>query len=118
MLQKAKLTELSPAARPQAVGSPIEVQFNPTSLRLQMQNSIDVGRTRGRQVEQYNGTSSTTLSCDLIFDTADEGTTGSPVNVRDKTARVRKYLLPREGSTAAPPRVRFQWGAFIFEGVM
>ncbi len=118
MLQKATLTELSPAARPQPVGSAVEVQFNPASLRLQLQNSIDVGRTRGRQVQQYNGTSSTTLSCDLVFDTADEGSTESPVNVRDKTARVRKYLLPKQGSKQAPPRVRFQWGDLIFEGVM
>src|SRR5262245_9501176 len=47
-----------------------DVQFNPATLRLQITNSVEGGDSRGRQVRQYLGSSSTTLTCDLIFDTA------------------------------------------------
>jgi hypothetical protein len=52
----------------------IPVQFNPSSLRLTLSNSVDGGTSRGRQVQQYNGSSSTQLHVELEFDTADEGT--------------------------------------------
>ena len=40
----------------------IPVQFNPSSLRLTLSNSVDGGTSRGRQVQQYNGSSSTQTS--------------------------------------------------------
>ncbi len=97
----------------------VEVQFNPASLSLQMANSIDGGESRGRQTQQYNGSSSTTLSLDLEFDTADEGTTEAPVDVRTRTAAVARFVLPGgEGSRQAPPKVQFRWGTFQLAGVM
>jgi hypothetical protein len=118
-LAKATLVALTADAKPTEKGTPIKVQFNPTSLRLSMTNSIDSGKTRGHQAEQYLGTSSTTLSCDLVFDTADEGTTATPRNVREKTMQVARFVLPEgDQSKQAPPRVRFHWGDFIFDGVM
>jgi hypothetical protein len=118
-LEKAELHELSPAAEPTTVGEAIKVQFNPTSMRLQMTNNVEGGKSRGRQVQQYNGTSSTVLSLDLVFDTADEGTTDQPRNVREKTSRVSRFVLPAGRQTKqAPPRVRFHWGDFVFDGVM
>lgn len=97
----------------------LKVQFNPHSLKLQMANSIDGAKSRGRQVQQYNGTSSTTLSVELEFDTADEGTTGRAVNVRTRTAAVARFVLPAgKESKQAPPRVQFRWGALGVAGVM
>lgn len=97
----------------------IAVQFNPTTMQLQMSNSVDGGTTRGRQTQQYNGSASTQLSLDLHFDTAEEGTSGSPVDVRTRTHQVRQFVLPGgTGSKQAPPRVRFRWGPFELTGVM
>ena len=95
----------------------LDVQFNPASLRLQITNSVEGAQSRGRQVRQYLGSSSTTLTCDLIFDTADEGTTGGPISVRTKTEILERFLRPK-GNTGrnTPPRVRFHWGHLTFDG--
>lgn len=95
------------------------VQFNPATMQLQMTNSIDGGTSRGRQTQQYNGTSSTTLTLDLEFDTADEGTTDAPVDVRSRTKQVAQFLLPGGPNfDQAPPRVKFVWGGFELVGTM
>jgi Contractile injection system tube protein len=118
-LDKAVLQPLSAGREPEAEGDPVEVQFNPASLRLQMQNAVEGGRTQTRPAEQYVGASSTTLSLELHFDTADEGTTDHPVNVQTRTAKVAQFVLPRaKGENKAPPRVRFCWGDLVFDGVM
>lgn len=97
----------------------IPVQFNPTTMQLQMSNSVDGATSKGRQTQQYNGSSSTVLSLDLEFDTADEGTNDNPIDVRTKTNRVRQFVLPGSaGSKQAPPRVKFRWGTFELVGVM
>lgn len=115
-LEKAVLEELNKDGK---VVETIPVQFNPTSLKLQMTNSIDGAATRGRQVQQYNGSASTSLSLELEFDTADEGTTAQAVDVRTRTADVARFVLPGgEGSKQAPPRVQFRWGTLIVAGVM
>ena len=100
-------------------GTEVTVQFNPTSLKLQMTNSTDGAASRGRQTQQYNGSASTTLSVQLEFDTADEGTTSKAVDVRSRTAQVARFVLPGgTGSKQAPPRVQFRWGTVIVGGVM
>jgi len=97
----------------------IAVQFNPTTMQLQLSNSVDGGTSRGRQTQQYNGTGSTQLSLDLQFDTAEEDANGSPVDVRTRTNKVRQFVLPGgTGTKQAPPRVRFRWGTFEMSGVM
>jgi hypothetical protein len=119
-LEKATLQPISSdeAARP--LGPPIPVQFNPSSLRLQIANQTEGGESRGRQVRQYTGSSSTTLSLELIFDTADEGAEDAPRSVREKTAAVEQFIYPQgEGDNKqAPPKLRFQWGDLILEGVV
>jgi hypothetical protein len=117
---KATLSEISASAHPvENLDSKVTVQFNPGSLKLSMTNSIDAGLSRGRQVQQYKGTSSTTLALDLVFDSADEGSTDSPIDVRTKTKQVIKFVLPGGSDhKKSPPRVRFHWGTFIFDGVM
>jgi hypothetical protein len=97
----------------------IPVQFNPASLRLTMSNNTDGGIARGRQAQQYNGSGSTQLHVELEFDTADEGTTQAPVDVRTRTAQVAQFVLPGDkGSKQAPPRVQFRWGSIAIAGVM
>jgi hypothetical protein len=118
-LEKAVLEELDRDGKVIAAGT-VTVQFNPASLKLATTNSIDGAKSRGRQVQQYNGTASTTLSVQLEFDTADEGSTAQPVNVRSRTAAVARFVLPGGSrSKQAPPRVRFRWGAGVtVAGVM
>jgi hypothetical protein len=115
-LEKAVLEELDKGGK---VVDTVPVQFNPTSLKLQMTNSVDGAASRGRQVQQYNGSASTALSVELEFDTADEGTTAEPVDVRTRTGAVARFVLPGgKGSKQAPPRVQFRWGTLIVAGVM
>jgi hypothetical protein len=96
------------------------VQFNPTTLRLTLTNRVEGGDSQGKQVRQHIGASSTTLNLDLIFDTADEGTTDSPRSVREKTKKLERFLVSKgEGQQEnAPPRIRFTWGDLIVEGVV
>jgi hypothetical protein len=115
-LRKAVLGEID---RNGDVSNEVSVQFNPATLKLQRSNSVDMGKSRGRQVQQYNGTSSTILTLDLEFDTADADSGGTPVDVRTLTQSVIRFVLPGgTGSKQAPPRVRFSWGNFVLAGVM
>jgi len=118
-LAKATLQPLRAERGATPNGPAVPVQFNPSSLRLQLSNAVEGGRMQTRQAEQYLGSSTASLSLELHFDTADVGTTEAPVNVRTRTAEVAKFVLPRgSGDKQAPPRVRFQWGDLIFDGVM
>lgn len=118
-MTELKKADLQVIDKNDAATETIPVQFNPTSLNVTMSNSVDGGTSRGRQTQQYNGSASTQLSLDLHFDTADEGTTSQPVDVRTKTNQIRQFVLPGgEGSKQAPPRVRFRWGPFTLMGVM
>ncbi|MFF7550624.1 hypothetical protein ACFZCU_44485 [Streptomyces canus] len=117
-LAKATLQEVG-ARPPAAQSEPITVQFNPTSLRLQMANNVDMKKAFGkRPAVQYDGTSSSTLSFDLIFDTSDEGTTEQPVDVRTHVKKVERFLLPAKGTKSVPPQVQFSYGTFQLVGVM
>jgi hypothetical protein len=119
--EKAIFQEISskPSANPQTVGPEIEVQINPATLRLQMANTVDAGKAFGRPNTQYQGTSSSTLSFDLVFDTADEGTTKQPVDVRTRTRQLERFLLPSTKSPkSVPPRVQFSYGTLTIVGVL
>jgi len=119
-LQKATLVEIKPDEKGTPVGDPVPVQFNPATMRLQITNSTEGGQSRGRQTRQFLGSSSTTLTIELVFDSADEGTTDQPRSVRERTAMVEKFVFPKsqEGNKQAPPKVRFQWGPFVLDGVI
>ncbi len=122
MLSKATLQEIASDENSTPQGDPVPVQFNPASLRLQFSNTIEGGESRGRQARQYLGSSSTTLTVDLSFDTADEGTTARARDVRERTAMVEKYVVPAGTASneekQAVPRVRFHWGNLIFDGII
>jgi len=120
-LESATLTEITADAQATPVsGTELQVQFNPASLRLQLANRVEGGDTRGRQTRQYLGKTSTTLTFDLHFDTADEGTTESPVSVRGKTAMVERFVLPKGtgNDKQAPPKARFHWNELVIDGVI
>lgn len=117
-LEKATLQELRGDGTP--VGDPVPVQFNPTTLKLQFSNHSSDGQTRANQNRQSIGASSTTLTAELVFDTADEGDTNRPRSVREKTALVEKFIVPQSGKEGEshPPKVRFHWGELVIDGVM
>jgi Contractile injection system tube protein len=120
-----------PKSKPGKPGEPmdaVKVQFNPTSLRLQRGSNHDKGGLNTKaQRRQHPSVQPATLSFDLEFDTAEEeqpnpndsGRRTKLVDVRTKTKLVRQFVEPPEDKPAsAPPRVRFQWGSFIFDGLV
>jgi hypothetical protein len=117
-LAKATLTELNASNR--TVGEALAVQFNPASLRLQLSNRSSGGAQAGSPARQRAGEGSLSLSFDLQFDTADEGTAEAPVSVLRKTAPVERFVRPRGNAPGeeAPPRVQFEWGGVKVQGVM
>jgi hypothetical protein len=121
-LTKAKLFTLDANGNPSPAEG-FDVQFNPASLKLTLQNQVEGGRNRGRQRQQFNGHSSSQLAFDLHFDTSDEGVTENPRSVREKTAELEKFVMPRLRSPGSsqritPPRVRFEWGGLRVDGVI
>lgn len=119
-LVKATLQQLGPEPdKPKPIGKPIKVQFNPTTLRYQLSNNVDMGKSFGRSAALYQGTSQGTVQFELIFDTADEDADGKPVDVRTKTKELEKFLLPdKKQPKSVPPRVEFSYGSFSVVGVM
>src|SRR6185312_9712091 len=103
-LEKATIAELEENGKEK---NPFFVQFNPTTLRLTLANRVEGGDTLGKVVREHLGPSSTTLSVDLVFDTADEGTTSAPVSVRKKTGQLEKFLVPKGtgNQEKVPPRI-------------
>jgi len=99
-------------------GTEIPVQFNPASLHFTIQSVSDRGKTPARQPEQHLGSGNLTLSLELHFDSADEGTKAKAADVRDKSREVAKFVLPTKGSSDPPPRVGFHWGDIVVEGIM
>ena len=114
-LMKAELVEISSGDNPQPQGTPDVVQFNPTTLRVQISNRTAGGQQAGAQARQRPGTGEMTVSFDLVFDTADEGG-----DVLRKTAIVERYVRPKGNRPGqeAPPRVQFTWGSFLVQGTM
>ena len=119
-LSKATLQEIDNNNRPRAGRQPVAVQFNPSSLRLQYSNQSEGGRSAGRQARQHTGNGSVTLSVELHFDSADEGSTAVPRSVLERTRQVEAFITPQGGAgrNQAPPRLRFHWGDVIVDGVL
>ncbi len=117
-LTKATLQKLPSATKGQP-GAEVAVQFNPTSLRVSTTNQTESGQALGVRKRGYLASGAAKLTLQLVFDTADEGTTASPVSVRGRTRLVTQFLEPeKQGKKQAPPAVRFHWGEFIFDGIM
>ncbi|WP_298942603.1 hypothetical protein [uncultured Microbacterium sp.] len=98
-----------------------KVQFNPTTLKLSRSNNIDKGgSTTNTQKRQAFSAQPATLSFDLEFDTAEEADgSGNPKDVRDYTRIVRQFVEPRRAEPKKPPpAARFEWGSFMFQGIV
>jgi LysM repeat protein len=120
VLAKATLQELPATEGGKPLGDAVSVQFNPTTLRVQISNKSAGGQQSGSQARQRPGTGEITVSFDLVFDSADEGTPNRPEPVTRKTMTVEKFVRPRGASPSqqTPPRVEFRWGTFVIQGVM
>ncbi len=115
-LTKARLAEITAGDTPTEVGgSSVPVQFNPTTLRVQIANKTAGGQQAGAQAKQRPGTGEMQVSFDLVFDTADDGE-----DVLKKTAMVERFVRPQgnQPGKEAPPRVLFAWGSFMVQGTM
>jgi hypothetical protein len=119
---KLKATPQRKADTPPTVateGDPIYVQFNPTSLRIQRNNDTSGGATTRAQRRQQPNEGHATLTMDLEFDTAEGGPRGEPQDVRELTGRIRQFVEPPPGKPKeSTPRLRFEWGAFHFDGIV
>jgi hypothetical protein len=122
-LAQARLVEVDfdeegAGATPRAGGRTAKVQFNPESLKLTSANTVAKTDAAGSAAMQYIGSSSTKLDLELWFDATvvDEG-----VELRSMTEGVYYFITPSKSGSEAKfkvPGVRFQWGAFTFDGVL
>lgn len=97
----------------------VEVQFNPQTLKVSFSNKNAGGDQPGGSSTQFVGSGTTKLSVELLFDTTADGS-----DVRKKTEAVAFYIKadPESGSGSdserVPPGVQFEWGSFIFRGIV
>lgn len=100
------------------------VQFNPETLKVSFANQIatnsGTGDQKGPSTRQFVGAGTTKLSLQLWFDvTAIPPEEKQERDVRTLTTKVAYFITPKpEGENFLPPRVRFIWGSFQFDGIM
>ena len=101
----------------------LEVDFNPQSLKLTYQNKSEGGKQAKPGESQYLGMLDASLNLELLFDST-QSAAGKPTgeDVRKKTQKIFELLMPdkakRKDPKATPPIVRFEWGSFLFEGLI
>lgn len=105
---------------------PIEVQFNPATLKVNFSNQKAGGDQPAGSPVQFVGKGTTKLTLELVFDTTileKQGPGGPPPDVRLKTQEIFNLMKPMPKGTGKkkqfiPPGVRFHWGSFLFDGVI
>jgi len=105
-------------AQPVSDGRTLAVQFNPESLRLVYANSVDKPAATGSSAMQYIASSSTKLDVELVFDVSVDP---DQSDVRKATENVHYFITPKKAEDPTKfvvPGVRFQWGSFLFDGVV
>jgi hypothetical protein len=123
-LQRLKVQPVGPPKKGKAkatpVGKALPVQFNPASLRITRRNNVDrAGVTTQTQKAQSPSAERASLAFDLEFDTAEQVSSGTYVDVRQWTALVRQFVEPPPDSAGeAPPAVQFAWGTLVFNGIV
>ncbi|MCK9688540.1 hypothetical protein [Scleromatobacter humisilvae] len=130
-LVHAKLIQLADdLSGPLDKGATADVQFNPETLKITYANQIvqpkGGDQAAGTPGRQFVGEGTTKLALQLWFDVTAMET--NPVDdVRRLTQPVIFFMTPQKNSTPksadekdklVPPPVRFQWGSFIFDGVV
>ncbi len=115
--------------------SKIEVQFNPTTLKVGLANSLKQNeRDQSTRASQFIEKSSSNLTVELIFDTSDSylvadassDQEGAQKDLKDtdvrllvkKIARTFLYNPDVGDENVEPQRCLFVWGAFAFVGIM
>lgn len=102
--------------------STVEVQFNPSTLKVTYANQIQTGGESTGSSMQFVGKGTSKLAIELIFDVS--GPRSQNVkDVRQLTRAVAVFMSPvPEGSgddtRYRVPGVRFEWGTFTFDGVI
>lgn len=117
-IERAQLIPVSGANDQPDSNNALPVQFNPTTLKVALSNTLKENERSGSsRATQYVDKSSSTLTVELIFDTTDTGE-----DVRRQTRRINEAFMILEATgeeqQKAPKRCRFQWGAFAFVGIM
>lgn len=113
----ASIVEID-AIRREPLGTPINVDFNPQSLRL-THTATGPSATQGASTSAVETTTvpcqrtgyTTSLSMDLLFDTSRDGS-----DVRAKTLLLVALTRPAGNGSAAGRALRFSWGSFLFTG--
>ncbi|GGJ33445.1 CIS tube protein [Deinococcus roseus] len=136
-LARAYLIELD-AQNQEKADTRIEVQFNPETLKVTFANQVANQDQGGKQNSpQFVGKGSTKLSLTLYFDVTAELSAGLDStaqgqgeansgmrDVRRLTRKVAYFITPgeikqgKDRGKFAPPRARFHWGSFQFDGIM
>jgi Contractile injection system tube protein len=101
-IERAKFTVISS-------GEEIPVHFNPVSLQYTVANQM---QQQGGGTQQHVASSTGKLSMDLVFDTTHTG-----ADVRLLTVKIAGLMKPDEKEKLVPT-LRFEWGAYKFEGTM
>jgi hypothetical protein len=108
----------------------VPVQFNPDSLKVSLSNQVAGADQSGTPALQYVGAGTSKLSFDLWFDVTnpahnlkpEEKPEDAPNDVRKLTQEVAFFINPekdkKDPKKFIPPGVRFQWGTFLFLGIM
>src|SRR5262245_36883067 len=91
---------------------PLTVQFNPSSLKLTISNTIQDDQP-GSTALQNVRKSATKLDLELLFDTTETG-----ADVRTDTSVLKQMGRPAGTQNPALPMVTFAWGLFSFTGVI
>jgi hypothetical protein len=116
-VEKAYLVEIenytTDVSQKEEGSNKVEVQFNPETLQLTHTNQNSGGDQPNGSSAQNVGNLTSKLSLELLFDTTENGD-----DVRRQTEKVAYFLMPKEDANRTPPRTRFQWGSFIFEGII
>jgi hypothetical protein len=122
-VEKAQLIELVNGTTP---GKTVTVQFNPQSLKSNYSNQSSGGDQKQGSSRQFVGTGVTKLTMELWFDVTLQLPTGTPDpagDVRKLTEGVAYFMTLQntnstDQQTRTPPSLKFQWGSFVFSGVM
>jgi hypothetical protein len=108
----------------------IQVQFNPETLKVSYSNALvepaSGGSKKGPSSRQFLGAGTTKLSLTLWFDVTAPPYAGQVTDVRALTAQISYFVTPTPSTLANaqdytqfhPSPARFQWGTFIFDGLM
>lgn len=118
-IEKAKLTPLK-EDNSADTDRELTVQFNPETLRISRRRFGSSGmqgsnpdKARQASSQQITGHGAT-MSVELLFDTSQKDN----VDVLVTTGKIAAMLGSSEAGSTTANRVRFQWGSFIFVGVI